>query len=112
MDNGGGAMISWTVLSLLRALNIRAKRTIRCVLFTCEEFDHVGGAQYFNDHKDEIPYMSIVMEPNNGLFHPLGLQFDGNNKSREVRKKNYCFFCFDKVIFLDHRNNICTIKVN
>jgi len=42
MDNAGGAMISWTVLSLLRALDIRAKRTIRCVLFTCEEFDHVG----------------------------------------------------------------------
>jgi carboxypeptidase Q len=86
MDNGGGAMISWTVLSLLRALDIRAKRTIRCILWTCGEFNHVGSAQYFIDHKDEMPYMSIAMESNNGVFHPLGLEFNGNNKSLEVRK--------------------------
>ncbi|CAF1394938.1 unnamed protein product [Adineta steineri] len=44
MDDGGGAMISWTVLSLLHSLNIRAKRTIRCVLWSCEEF---GGKKTF-----------------------------------------------------------------
>ena len=86
MDDGGGAMISWTVLSLLRALGIRAKRTIRCILWTCGEFHHIGSAQYFKDHEAEMPYMSILMESNEGIFHPLGLRFNGNNKSREVRK--------------------------
>jgi carboxypeptidase Q len=79
-------MISWTVLSLLRALDIRAKRTIRCILWTCGEFQHVGSTQYFTAHEDEMPYMSIAMVSNTGIFHPLGLQFHGNNKSREVRK--------------------------
>lgn len=84
MDDAGGAMISWTVLSLLRALNIRAKRTIRCVLWSCGEFHHVGSTQYFHAHENEIPYISIAMVSNTGIFHPLGLIFDGNNKSREV----------------------------
>lgn len=84
MDDGGGAMISWTVLSLLHALNIRAKRTIRCVLWSCEEFGGIGADQYFAAHEDEVPLMSIVMESDMGVFHPLGLEFTGSNKSHEV----------------------------
>ena len=84
MDDGGGAFISWTVLSLLHALNIRAKRTIRCVLWSCEEFGGIGADQYFTQHEDEVPKMSIVMESDMGVFHPLGLEFTGNNKSLAV----------------------------
>ncbi|CAF3093294.1 unnamed protein product [Rotaria sp. Silwood2] len=84
MDDGGGAMISWTVLSLLHSLNIRAKRTIRCVLWSCEEFGGIGGDQYFLAHEDEVPSMSIVMESDMGVFRPLGLEFEGNNKAQQI----------------------------
>lgn len=30
MDDGGGIFISWNALKLLKKLNIRARRTIRC----------------------------------------------------------------------------------
>ncbi len=94
MDDGGGAMISWTVLSLLHSLKIRPKRTIRCVLWSCEEFGGVGADQYFAAHEDEVPSMSIVMESDMGVFHPLGLEFTGTNKSQQVQKtkKKILFF--------------------
>ena len=38
MDDGGGAVTSWQVLSALRQLNLRPRRTIRLVMWTCEEF--------------------------------------------------------------------------
>ncbi|CAF3739583.1 unnamed protein product [Adineta steineri] len=84
MDDGGGAMISWTVLSLLHSLNIRAKRTIRCVLWSCEEFGGIGADQYFTAHENEVPSMSIVMESDLGVFHPYGLQFKGTNESQKI----------------------------
>lgn len=85
MDDGGGAMISWTVLSVLHALNIRPKRTVRCVLWSCEEFGGIGADQYFDAHQDEVPRMSIVMESDLGVFHPRGLEFQGTDKARQVR---------------------------
>jgi len=93
MDDGGGAMISWTVLSLLHSLKIRAKRTIRCVLWTCEEFGGIGADQYFTAHEDEVPNMSIVMESDMGVFHPLGLEFQGSAQAQQARRK---FFFFQK----------------
>ena len=87
MDDGGGAFISWTVLSLLHALDIRPKRTIRCVLWACEEFGGVGAAQYFTAHENEVPSMSVVMESDLGVFRPLGLSFTGNQQSGQVQKR-------------------------
>jgi carboxypeptidase Q len=85
MDDGGGAMISWTALSLLHAMNIRAKRTIRCVLWSCEEFGGVGASQYFDAHQDEVANMSIVMESDLGVFRPQGLEFTGRPEAQQVR---------------------------
>ena len=41
IDDGGGALISWQVLSTLRQLKIVPKRTIRLVMWSCEEFGAV-----------------------------------------------------------------------
>ena len=84
MDDGGGAMISWTVLSLLHALGIRPKRTVRCVLWSCEEFGGIGADQYFQAHEDEVATMSLVMESDAGVFHPRGLEFQGNAQAQQV----------------------------
>ena len=86
MDDGGGAMISWTVLSILHSLNIRAKRTVRCVLWACEEFGGVGADQYFTAHANEVSTMSLVMESDMGVFHPQGLQFLGKPEAQKARK--------------------------
>ena len=36
MDDGGGAVVSWQALSVLRQLGLRPKRTVRAVLWTGE----------------------------------------------------------------------------
>lgn len=66
MDDGGGAAISWSVLSVLRYLGLKPARTIRLVLWSCEEFGGIGAAQYFQQHKAEVPDMSLVMESDMG----------------------------------------------
>jgi len=78
MDDGGGALISWSVLSVLRRLNLRPKRTIRLVMWSCEEMGGIGAGQYFTAHKAEVPSMSMVAESDMGVFNPYGLQFTGN----------------------------------
>ena len=110
MDDGGGAMISWTVLSLLHSLNVRAKRTVRCVLWSCEEFGGVGANQYFNAHTDEIPTMSIVMESDLGVFHPQGLQFQGRPQAQQVRYHSVNKVCL--LLLLDHTNNFESTDVD
>ncbi|XP_055759967.1 angiopoietin-1-like isoform X2 [Salvelinus fontinalis] len=53
MDDGGGALISWEALSLLKDLGLRSRRTLRTVLWSAEEQGGVGAQQYFQLHKIE-----------------------------------------------------------
>lgn len=101
MDDGGGAMISWTALSLLHYLDIRAKRTIRCVLWSCEEFGGIGADQYFSAHESEVPTMSIVMESDMGVFHPRGLQFQGTDKAQQVSADSSARVAQRQALFLE-----------
>jgi len=74
MDDGGGMAISWMALAALRSLGLRPRRTLRLVLWSCEEFGGVGAQQYFDAHQKEASNMSIVMESDMGVFAAQGLQ--------------------------------------
>jgi len=84
MDDGGGAFISWTVLTALKQLNIQPLRTIRLVLWACEELGGLGSKSYFNNHQNEIPTMSLVMESDMGTFQPTGIGFSGTATARQI----------------------------
>jgi len=84
MDDGGGAFISWSVLSAVRQLGLQPKRTLRLVLWSCEEFGGVGADQYYQAHKDEIANMDLVMESDEGVFHPNGIFVSGNNATMQI----------------------------
>lgn len=73
MDDGGGMMISYKALDVLKKLNLRARRTVRAALWTSEEFGLIGVQQYFDDHKHELNNFKLVMESDLGTFNPLGL---------------------------------------
>lgn len=79
MDDGGGMMISYKALDVLNKLKLRAKRTMRAVLWTSEEFGLIGVQQYFKDHKHELDKFKVVMESDLGTFEPLGLSYTNMN---------------------------------
>ncbi|UYV84973.1 hypothetical protein LAZ67_X004157 [Cordylochernes scorpioides] len=83
MDDGGGAFISWRSLVILKRLGLRPRRTLRVALWTGEEEGIWGGQAYFNAHKHEKDYFSIVMESDIGTFKPLGLTYSGKNKDAQ-----------------------------
>ncbi|XP_061572451.1 carboxypeptidase Q-like [Cololabis saira] len=84
MDDGGGAIISWEALSLIKDLGLRPRRTLRAVLWTAEEQGGVGAQQYFNLHKVNISNFDLVMESDLGTFTPVALQFTGSDAARKV----------------------------
>lgn len=61
MDDGGGMAISWSVLTALKQLGMQPRRTIRLVMWSCEEFGGIGAQQYFQQHQEEVKNMSLVM---------------------------------------------------
>ncbi|XP_028986292.1 LOW QUALITY PROTEIN: carboxypeptidase Q-like [Betta splendens] len=87
MDDGGGAMISWEVLSLIKDLGLRPRRTLRTVLWTAEEQGGVGAQQYYDLHKVNISNFDLVMESDVGTFRPVALQFTGNDAARKVMEE-------------------------
>ncbi|XP_041843770.1 carboxypeptidase Q-like [Melanotaenia boesemani] len=87
MDDGGGAMISWEALSLIKDLGLRPRRTLRTVLWTAEEQGGVGAQQYFNLHKVNMSNFDLVMESDMGTFTPVALQFTGSDAARKVMQE-------------------------
>ncbi|KAF5277565.1 hypothetical protein FQA39_LY18456 [Lamprigera yunnana] len=77
MDDGGGAFISWNALVILKALGLRAKRSIRTILWTGEEQGYIGALAYVEKHKNETKNLDFVMESDIGTFTPTGLDYSG-----------------------------------
>jgi carboxypeptidase Q len=84
MDDGGGAFVAWQALTTLKNLKIAPKRTIRLILWACEEFGGLGGAAYFARHKAELPKAQLVFESDIGSFTPTGIGFTGNDKAKHI----------------------------
>ncbi|XP_063909153.1 carboxypeptidase Q-like [Zophobas morio] len=75
MDDGGGFFISWAALALLKSLGLKAKRTVRAIFWTAEEFGYVGAYQYATRHANETDNFIFMMESDSGTFDPVGLQY-------------------------------------
>ena len=71
-DDGGGCMVSWEVIRLLKRLNLRPRRTIRVVLFTNEENGLRGGLGYRDAHKGELANHVLAIESDSGVTRPTG----------------------------------------
>ena len=84
MDDGGGAFISWQVLSIIRHLDLKPKRTVRLVLWTDEEAGGVGSQQYYEAHKSNASKFNILFESDEGVFTPYGIQFSGAAQAKAI----------------------------
>jgi carboxypeptidase Q len=72
LDDGAGVAIVMETMRLLRALDLRPRRTLRAVLFTNEENGLAGGKAYAKLHADELPQHAAAVEVDSGGGRPLG----------------------------------------
>jgi hypothetical protein len=83
-DDGAGCVQAMDVLNLMKRLNYRPKRTIRCVLFMNEENGTAGGKKYAeialeNAQKKGEKHI-FALESDAGGFTPRGFSFDGDTE--------------------------------
>jgi len=82
IDDGGGAIVMWEAVRLMRALDLRPRRTVRTVLFTNEENGLRGGVGYRDRHRDALPRHVLMLESDSGVFRPMGFGFSGSEAER------------------------------
>jgi len=71
-DDGGGCIVAWEAVRLLKELGLRPRRTIRVVLWTNEENGLRGGNAYRDAHRAEISKHVLAIESDSGVFRPEG----------------------------------------
>ncbi len=84
MDDGGGCVVTWEALRILKNLGLKPKRTIRVVLFTNEENGGAGGNGYRDAHKTELEKHVLALESDSGVFRPRGFGFTGTDAARRT----------------------------
>jgi carboxypeptidase Q len=72
-DDGGGCIIAWEAVRLLKELGLKPRRTIRVVLYTNEENGLRGGNGYRDAHRTELAKHIFAIESDSGVFRPEGL---------------------------------------
>jgi carboxypeptidase Q len=81
-DDGGGCVVTWEALRLMKKLNLRPRRTVRVVLFTNEENGLRGGLAYRDQHRGELDDHVLMLESDSGVFAPVGFGFSGSEAGR------------------------------
>ena len=81
-DDGGGCVVTWEALRIMKKLNLRPRRTVRVVLWTNEENGGRGGLAYRDRHLAELPNHVMMLESDGGVFRPTGFGFTGSDAAR------------------------------
>jgi carboxypeptidase Q len=81
MDDGGGVVVAWEAIRLMKALNLKPRRTIRAVGWTNEENGLRGGTAYRDAHRAEVDKHVLAIESDGGVFKPLGFGFSGTDSA-------------------------------
>jgi carboxypeptidase Q len=81
-DDGGGCVVTWEALRLMKKLGLRPRRTVRVVLWTNEENGLRGGQAYLERYRSELSDHVLMLESDSGVFRPTGFGFSGSNEAR------------------------------
>jgi carboxypeptidase Q len=81
-DDGGGCVVTWEALRLMKKLSLRPRRTVRVVLWTNEENGLRGALAYRDRYRDELPNHVLMLESDSGVFRPNGFGFSGSDAGR------------------------------
>ena len=77
-DDGGGCIVAWETIRLLKELGLKPRRTIRAVLYTNEENGTRGGNAYRDAHRAEILKHVLAIESDSGVYRPEGFGLAAN----------------------------------
>ncbi len=77
-DDGAGCVHAMDVIQILKRLNYRPKRTLRCVLFMNEENGLAGGRTYAKISNEKGEFHLAAIESDAGGFTPRGFATDGH----------------------------------
>ena len=72
-DDGGGCIIAWEAVRLLKELGLKPRRTIRVVLYTNEENGLRGGNAYRDAYRTQLAKHIFAIESDSGTYRPEGL---------------------------------------
>jgi len=86
-DDGAGCVQTIEALRLIKILGLKPKRTIRAVLFMCEEFGIRGGPAYADSIKKNDPNHIAAIESDRGGFMPRGFSVSADSGTVERIKK-------------------------
>jgi carboxypeptidase Q len=81
MDDGGGGLVSWQALKVLKNLGLTPRRTVRVVLWVNEENGLRGGTTYRHAHQAELAKHVLAIESDGGVFQPTGFGFSGSDSA-------------------------------
>jgi carboxypeptidase Q len=81
-DDGGGCVVTWEALRLMKKLGLRPRRTVRVVLWTNEENGLRGGLAYRDRYRDQLANHILMLESDSGVFKPTGFGFSGSEAAR------------------------------
>jgi carboxypeptidase Q len=81
-DDGGGCVVTWEALRIMKKLNLRPRRTVRVVLWTNEENGTRGGTAYRDRHLAELANHVMMLESDGGVLRPTGFGFTGSEQAR------------------------------
>lgn len=82
-DDGGGTVVTWEALRIMKKLKLRPRRTVRVVLWTNEENGLRGGTAYRDRYRDQLANHVLMLESDSGVFRPTGFGFSGSDAARE-----------------------------
>jgi carboxypeptidase Q len=81
-DDGGGCVVTWEALRMMKKLNLRPRRTVRVVLWTNEENGTRGGTAYRDQHLGELANHVMMLESDGGVLRTIGFGFTGSDPGR------------------------------
>jgi hypothetical protein len=99
-DDGAGVVQSIEVLRIFRALGLKPRHTLRCVLFSSEENSGNGAAAYASAAKAAHEKHLFALESDNGGFQPRGFSL-GSTQGDAAKRAARWLPLFEPYAILD-----------
>jgi hypothetical protein len=84
-DDGAGCVHALDVIQVLKRLNYKPKRTIRCVMFMNEENGQAGAIAYRDESDAKGEFHMAAIESDRGGFTPRGFTCDADKEIFEEK---------------------------